>query len=274
MLETRHKQTEEQADDKIKVQYFLERDTMYKSNKRLIIFDADGTTIDAYPAIEEAFSQHGLSLGDEESFQKRHHLFKYLGGLKEFPSFIKQNISKKSRKKIVDSLTDVYRWEARLYPGMAELIRTLIEAPNVIVGLVTRNITNEPLETLSQLFMRHGIDVDNLDFFVHVPLSETKTEQFQKIREHFGVNPALSYMCGDEYKDFLSAIHTGMHPFMVSYGFENYERLTEKYEIPGDLIARTPEELCQRIYHAFQLDAPMLQAPVSQPVHAEPAHVC
>lgn len=247
---------------------------MYKSNKRLIIFDADGTTIDAFPAIEEAFSQHGLSLGDEESFQKRHHLFKYLGGLKEFPSFIKQNISKKSRKKIVDSLTDVYRWEARLYPGMPELIRTLIDAPDVIVGLVTRNITNEPLETLSQLFMRHDIDVDMLDFFVHVPLSDTKTAQFRQIRERFGVNPALSYMCGDEYKDFLSAVQTGMHPFMVSYGFENFERLTTKYEIPGDLIARTPAELCERIHHAFQLTAPTAPAQLVLPARAEPAHVC
>ena len=44
--------------------------------KKLIILDADGTTIDAYPAIEAAFAQHGITLGEEKSFQKSHHLFK------------------------------------------------------------------------------------------------------------------------------------------------------------------------------------------------------
>ena len=64
---------------------------MYKSRKRLLILDADGTTIDAFSAIEAAFSRHGLDIGDEARFQKRHNLFKYLGGLKEFPAIIKKN---------------------------------------------------------------------------------------------------------------------------------------------------------------------------------------
>ncbi|MGB5251568.1 MAG: hypothetical protein WBN68_02465, partial [Sedimenticolaceae bacterium] len=29
-------------------------------------------------------------------------------------------------------------------------------------------------------------------------------------------------------KDFIAAIATGMHPFMVSYGFEDFARLTGK----------------------------------------------
>jgi phosphoglycolate phosphatase len=229
---------------------------MYKSNKQLIIFDADGTTIDAYAAIEEAFSRHGLTLGDEESFKKRHHLFKYLGGLKELPSIIKKNIRKQGRKKIINTMTDVYRTEASLYPGIADLMRSLIAAPNIVVGLVTRNITNEPLETLHQLFMRHDIDLDELDFLVHVPLNETKTSQFRFARERFSINPARTYMCGDEHKDFLAAINTGMHPFMVSYGFEDHDRLTNKYEVPDEVISRTPDELCSRIRHALELKTP------------------
>ena len=226
---------------------------MFESDKRLIIFDADGTTIDAYPAIEEAFSRHGLSLGDEGRFQKRHHLFKYLGGLKEFPSIIKKNIRKKRRQEIVDSLTDVYRKEARLYAGIADLMRALMVAPDVIVGLVTRNITNEPIETLRQLFSRHDIDIKAFDFFEHIPLSETKTNTFREIRKRFAVNPARSFMCGDEHKDFVAATFSGTHPFMVSYGFEDYERLTRKYDIPEEVISRTPHELCMRVRHAFDL---------------------
>lgn len=225
-------------------------------NKRLVILDADGTTIDAYPAIEQAFAEHGMTLGAEESFQKRHHLFKYLGGLKEFPSIIKKNMRQKGRKKIVATLTEVYRSEASLYPGIAELIQSLIAAPDIVVGLVTRNITNEPLETLRQLFGRHDIDVDALDFFDHVPLNEGKTAQFRLTRERFGINPARAYVCGDEYKDFHAAISTGMHPFMVSYGFEDHDRLTEKFAVPNEVISRTSTELCTRVRHALDLPIP------------------
>ena len=228
---------------------------MYKSNKRLIILDADGTTIDAYSAIETTFSRHGMTLGDLESFQKRHHLFKYLGGLKQFPSMIKKNIRKQSRKQIVATLTEVYRNEARLYPGIANLIQRLIAAPDIVVGLVTRNVTDEPLETLRQLFMRHGIDTGDLDFLVHVPLNEKKTAQFRLLRERFEINPARAYICGDEHKDFLAAINSGMHPFMVSYGFEDHERLTTKFDVPHDVISRTSEELCGRVLHAFAMPA-------------------
>lgn len=227
---------------------------MFKSQKRLLILDADGTTIDAFSAIEAAFAQHGLTLGDEIRFQKRHHLFKYLGGLKEFPSILKTNILKSSRAKLVATLTDVYRSEARLYDGIAGLIRSLVAAPNVTVGLVTRNITNEPLETLRQLFQRHDVDIRELDFIAHIPLHETKTNQFRLIREKFAINPALAYICGDEHKDYVAAINTGMHPFMVSYGFEDYERLTTKFDVPRELISRTPEELCTRVNHALELD--------------------
>ncbi|MGZ8294500.1 MAG: HAD family hydrolase [Telluria sp.] len=224
-------------------------------DKRLIILDADGTTIDAYPAIEAAFARHGMTLGEEESFQKRHHLFKYLGGVKEFPSILRKNLRKQGRREIVDSLTDVYRTEARLYPGIANMIKSLVAAPDIVVGLVTRNITNEPLETLRRLFARHGIDVDEFDFFDHVPVSEGKTAQFRLTRERFRVNPARAYACGDEYKDFHAAISTGLHPFMVSYGFEDYDRLTGKFEVPGEVISRTPADLCRRIRHALDLPA-------------------
>lgn len=233
---------------------------MYTSDKKLLILDADGTTIDAFSAIEAAFSQHGLVLGAEARFQKRHHLLKYVGGLKEFPSIIKKNLRKNSRAKLVDTLTDIYRQEARLYDGVADLIRELIAAPDITVGIVTRNVTIEPLETLRLLFLRHDIDIAELDFLVHIPLKEKKTAQFRAMRERFGINPARAYICGDEHKDFAAAVNTGMHPFMVSYGFEDHDRLTTKFEIPHELISRTSTELCCRVRHALDLGV-LVQAP-------------
>ncbi len=55
------------------------------SKDRLIILDADGTTIDAFTAIERTFVHHHMDIGDLERFQKRRNLFKYLGGSRSFP---------------------------------------------------------------------------------------------------------------------------------------------------------------------------------------------
>ncbi len=123
------------------------------SSKRLVIFDADGTTIDAYSAIEATFSRHGMAIGDEERFQKRRRIFKYLGGIREFPGNLKKQVRKESRKELISTMTEVYRQETKIYPGIAALIQTLIDAPDIIVGLVTRNVSNEPEETLRRLFL-------------------------------------------------------------------------------------------------------------------------
>jgi phosphoglycolate phosphatase len=226
---------------------------MFTHNKQLIILDADGTTIDAYSAIERTFSQHGMTLGGEERFQKRRRLFKYLGGLKEFPINLKRQLGKQSRKQLINTLTEVYRTEALLYPGIASFVQTLIDAPDVIVGIVTRNITNEPEETLRQLFLRHQIDVGQLDFLEHIPLHMEKTQTFRALRERFGINPARGYICGDEHKDYIAALGSGMHPFMVSYGFEDHQRLISKFDVPEEIISRTPSQLCTRVLHGTGL---------------------
>ena len=227
--------------------------TMYSSSERLIAFDVDGTIIDAYSAIVDTFARHGMELGDLERFQKRHHLFKYLGGIKDFPLHLRKQLGKRSRKNILSTLTDVYRGDAKLYPGMAYLVRTLLATPGIRVGLVTRNITNEPLLTIRKVLSRHDIDLDAFDFAVHVPLREDKTHALRSARKSFDINPARSYACGDEHKDFTSAIAAGMHPFIGSYGFEDYTRLTKKFQVPVDVISRTPEELSNRVLHALDI---------------------
>jgi phosphoglycolate phosphatase len=235
---------------------------MYSNREQLIIFDADGTVIDAFDAIDRTFSCNGMEIGDLESFQKRRKFFKYLGGIKEFPVNLKKQIGRHSRKKLLSTLTEVYREEATLYPGIAELMRELIAAPGIRVGLVTRNITNEPETTLRCLFQRHDIDIGELDYMACIPLREPKTGYFQTARMRFDINPARSFACGDEHKDFAAAIGAGMHPFIVSYGFEGHSRLTEKFGIPEDIVSRTPDELCSRVRHAFDLRSTVQSAEI------------
>lgn len=223
------------------------------SNDNLVILDADGTTIDAFAAIAETFACHGMNIGDLSRFQKRHNLFKYLGGVKEFPTNIRQQLTTTKRSRLVATLTEVYRDKGRLYPGMAELVGRLIEKPGIRIGVITRNITNHPEETLRALFEREGVDSKRFDFLHHLPLKESKAGSFEWVRARFKVNPARSFVCGDEHKDYRAAVSTGMHPFIVSYGFENHDRLAKKYEVPEAVISATPEALDARLSNALEV---------------------
>jgi len=160
------------------------------SKDRILILDADGTTIDAFGAIERTFAIHHMDIGDLKRFQKRRHLFKYLGGLKEFPSNLKRQLGKQKRARLIGTLTQVYREEAQLYEHIGPWINQLIAQQGLRVGMITRNITNEPIATLERLLQRHGVDVKHLDFLVHVPLKRDKTGAFQQTRADFNINPA------------------------------------------------------------------------------------
>jgi phosphoglycolate phosphatase len=103
------------------------------------------------------------------------------------------------------------------------------------------------------MLSRHDIDLDAFDFAVHVPLGEEKTNALRSVRKSFAINPARSYACGDEHKDFTAAIAAGMHPFIASYGFEDFTRLTKKFKVPEEVISRTPEQLSSRVLHALDI---------------------
>ncbi|MBE9608274.1 HAD family hydrolase [Chitinilyticum piscinae] len=229
------------------------------------MFDADGTIIDAFDAIATTFGLHGMDIGDLDRFQKRRNLFKYFGGLKEFPKNILRQSTAQQRKGLITTLTSVYRETARLYPGVAGLIRTLQATPGIRVGMVTRNITHEPQETLRQLFARHDLDLAALDFFACIPLKMEKTWHFKQARERLGINPARALACGDEHKDYLACLAAGFHPLIVSYGFEDFQRLTGKWGVPEEVIAQSPDELCGRLRHTLDLPTAMRGIP-PQPI--------
>lgn len=233
----------------------MDSDRLMYSNEQLVILDADGTTVDAFSAIDRTFALHGMDIGPLARFQKRRNVFKYLGGLKEFPRNLRKQIAGRKRSRLVATLTEVYREEGRLYDGMARLMNRLAERPGLRLGIVTRNITRNPIDTLETLFRREGFDPARLDFLIHLPLAAEKLDAFREIRARFGVNPALAFACGDEAKDYRAAVGGGIHPFMVSYGFEDFERLTLRHGIPAEVISRTPAELSARILHAVGLEA-------------------
>lgn len=232
---------------------------MYGSKDRLVILDVDGTLIDSFYAVELAFERHGMDIGDLHRFQRRRKLLKYLGGLREFPKNLRRQLDKENRKRLKHTLTEIYRSEARVFPAVAKLLQVLIDTPDVRVGIVSRNVTIEPEETVRQVLERHEIDSSQLDFISCIPLGEDKAPHFRAIRERFDVNPSRSFACGDEYRDYAAAIMAGMHPFVVSYGFEDYDRLVDSFGIPSEVVSKTPRELMDRVCHTLDLDLPTLK---------------
>lgn len=247
---------------------------MNYTRERLVVLDADGTTINAFKAICQAFAYHGMELGELARFQNRHNIFKYLGGLKEFPGNLRRQIKKKMRRALIETLTEIYREEGELYADIPGMIEKLFAEPALRVGVVSRNITLDPLTTLRHVFGRNGVDPYAFDFFDHLPLKDEKLSRFRSIRESFAINPARAYACGDEKKDFVAATSSGMHPFMVSYGFESLERLENKLGVAAELISHTPRELRQRLLHALDVDDVSLNHPVEEPKGALLQPVC
>jgi len=230
---------------------------MYGSKDRLVIFDLDGTLIDSFNAVALAFERHGMDIGDLQRFKRRRKVLKYLGGLREFPKNLRRQFDKENRKRLKHTLTEIYRNEASVFPALASVLQLLIDTPDIRVGIVSRNVTIDPEETVRRVLEQHDIDSGQLDFLICIPLGEDKAPYFREIRERFGINPARAFACGDEHKDYAAAIATGMHPLVVSYGFEDYERLAANFGIPSEVISTTPSELMIRLCHALDLEAPI-----------------
>jgi phosphoglycolate phosphatase len=162
-------------------------------------------------------------------------------------------MGKHVRRELLDTLTGVYREEALLYPGMADLIRDLMGTPGIRVGMVTRNICHEPEITLARLFARHDLDIGHLDFMHYLPLRDEKTLYFKAARERLDINPARAFACGDEHRDYAAALAAGMHPFIVSYGFESHLRLTLKFGVPEEVVSQAPQAFSSRVRHALDI---------------------
>lgn len=85
-----------------------------------------------------------------------------------------------------------------------------------------------------------AIPPEALDLLLHLPLKQSKQGYFEQVRERFLVDPARSFVCGDEHQNYTAALAAGMHPIIVSSGFGNRTRLTRKSGVSEVLISSSP----------------------------------
>ena len=80
-------------------------------------------------------------------------------------------------------------------------------------------------------------------------MRESKAKYFQQAREHFHINPARTFACGDEHKDYLSALAAGAHPLVV-WRVRGLSTPRQKIRHSTGADRLYPEEMCQSETHA------------------------
>ena len=205
----------------------------------LIVLDFDGFLIDSYALLRTTFDHFGLDVGDEERFKNRRKFLKYIGGGKEFlGNLVKYSLPK--RKKIREVLTQQYVDNGRIYPQFAKTINQLIENPNVHIGIVSRNYTQNPGTTIRAVLKNSDVAEQHLDFVIPIPVGVKKGDVLEAMKSSRYQRCLLG---GDEIGDYRAAVETGYEAIMASYGFDTLKRLTERGGVPEDVIFATPDEL-------------------------------
>ena len=217
----------------------------------LMVLDFDGFLVNSYRLLHTTFEVFGLDIGDEDRFKHRRKFLKYLGGGKEFlNNLVSYSLPKK--KKIRETLTEIYREEGNIYPEFIDFINTMIADPKVHIGIISRNFTLNPGLTIRQVLMNSKVEEADLDFIIPLDTGVKKVAVLEGMRSSryreciFG---------GDEIGDYRAAIDTGYDSIiMASYGFDDRIRLVETGGIPPGNICDSPDETAWKLAVTMGLD--------------------
>ena len=211
---------------------------------KLIILDFDGFLINSYQLLKSTFEIFGLDVGDEGRFRHRRKFLKYLGGGKEFlNNLVSYSLPKK--KKIRQTLTEIYRQEGCIYPEFTSLINTMIANPKLHVGIISRNFTLNPGLTIRQVLVNSMVEEAELDFIIPLDVGVKKSAVLEGMRSSRYRQCVLG---GDEIGDYRAASETGYDSIIIgSYGFDDRIRLVESGGIPPGIICDSADETAWKL---------------------------
>lgn len=210
----------------------------------LAVLDFDGFLINSYKLLHTTFEYFDLDIGDEERFRHRRKFLKYLGGGKEIlRNFVSYSLPKK--KKIRQTLTEIYQEEGEIYRDFVPVINRMIEDPGIHVGIISRNFTHNPGTTIRTVLRNSEVDEQELDFVIPIPVGVKKRDVLE------GMKSSRYKQClfgADEVGDFKAAKEAGYDTIiMASYGFDNKKRLISEGDVPPDIIFDTPKDLAENL---------------------------
>ena len=205
----------------------------------LVVLDFDGLLINSYELLNITFKHFGLDVGDIERFQNRRKFLKYVGGGKELIGNL-VNLSLPKKKLIRKKLTETYCAVGQIYPEFTDLINDMTDNPDIHVGIVSRNFTHHPGNTIRQVLRNSKINETALDFVIPISAGAKKINILEGMKS---TAYRTSIFAADEISDYEAASLTGYDTIlMASYGFDTRERLQKKGNIPKKIIYETPNK--------------------------------
>jgi len=188
-----------------------------------------------------------------ERFRHRRKFLKYIGGGKEFlGNLISYALPK--QKKIRAKLTDTYMEQGEIYTQFSPLLNQLIESPEYHIGVISRNFTHNPGRTIRQVFRNSGVNEQDLDFVIPVPIGAKKHDVLEGMKSDRFVSTLFG---ADEISDYRAASETGYESIIMgSYGFDNRERLINHGDVPEHMIGDSVHDTTEMIRQTLGTDKP------------------
>jgi len=217
-------------------------------NKKVIIFDLDGTLVDSVPDLALAINDMLQSLGrdtfDEDIIRSwvgngaQTLVKRSLCGKAEIDNLLDPELFTKAIDLFLKSYAKNVCVKTTLYPDVFEILQNL-EARGFRLALVT----NKPFDFIEPLLI--GLDINNI-FELCLggdSLSKKKPDPMplHHICENLGVEINECLMIGDSKNDILAAKAAGMQSIGVSYGY-NYNESISIYE--PEVVIDSMSEVC------------------------------
>ena len=213
-----------------------------KMEKRLLIFDLDGTIADTLPSIAEAVNMCARHFGypEKSNDEVRRAVGSGVGVLLQMTMPKDAMADAEQCQKIKEYFAKCYEiTQAKVdtaYSGMAEAMREFYSK-----GYILAVLSNKPDKLVKMI-------VDNIfpDGIISVSMGQTELPKKPDptvplmLAEQFGVSPNETYFIGDSEVDVLTGKNAGMISVAVSWGFR--ERSVLESAIP-DFIFDTRAEL-------------------------------
>jgi phosphoglycolate phosphatase len=223
----------------------------------LIVLDFDGLLLNSYGLIERTFQDLDLDVGDETRFRNRRKFLKYFGGGRELLGNM-AIFALPKKKCLRERLTENYTNFGRVFDVFVPFFNACIDAPEIHIGVVSRNFTLHPGRTIRKVLENSGVDHPGLDFVIPLPVGVKKTSVLEAMRTHRYRDCVLA---GDEVGDYMAAVAAGYTPVIASYGFDDSQRLADRTGMPLSALFANPEDLAM---HLLRLSEPYRAVPVSE----------
>lgn len=205
--------------------------------KKVIIFDFDGTLVDSLGEIIRMFNERAADFNLPKIGESD---IDYLRGkspqelIKEFkvPFYKIPFIAQKVRAQLSQSVEKL-----SLFPGIKEVLETLDKK-----GYLLAILTSNSRENVDKFLKHH-----NLQMFDHI-FSENnifgKSQALSKVLRQLGCTPDDIFYIGDEVRDIEACKKNSVESIAVTYGFNSKEVLQKSNPT---YIADKPEDILEAI---------------------------